>query len=292
MNDSKKAFYSYIGLFFVAMLWGLAFTVVKSSLDYVPPTYFVAIRFTVASIAISIIFAKKFKCFNKQNVLHGALIGVFLFFAYFTQTIGCNYTTAGKNAFLTALYVIVVPFLHWLITKKRPSYRLFIAAILAIVGIGLISLGNDMSIGKGELLSIACGVLFGCQIAYIDKYSETDDVMVLTMMQTYVSAILGWIFAPFTDGAINADAFKSTSVWLGILYIGIVSTLICNILQNVCQKYTKPENASLIMSTESVFGVLGSIIFLGEAPSVRMWIGCAIMMVAIVLAQLKTKEKS
>lgn len=291
LDNSKRAVISYIGLFLVAFLWGMAFTAVKSTLDYIPATYMVAIRFTLAGLCMCILFHKSLRKFNKTNALHGITIGIFLFFAYITQTIGCNYTTAGKNAFLTALYVIVVPFLHWFISKKRPELKLFIAAMICIIGIGFISLEGDMTFNNGEILSIICGILFGYQIAYVDKYSEYDDVLVLTISQALTCAVLGWIIAPFIDGKFNVDCLMNKEVWGGILYIALISTLICNVLQNLCQKYTKPENASLIMSTESVFGVLGSIIFLGEKPSLKMVFGCVLMMIAIILAQLKAKEK-
>ena len=272
------------------MIWGLAFTVVKTTLDFVPPVYMIAIRFSIASVVISLIFWKKLKSLNIRNIKHGVLIGVFLFLAYLTQTIGCKYTTAGKNAFLTALYIIVIPFLHWFISKKRPQLRLFLAAFLGIVGIGLISLQNDFSINIGDALTIACGILYAFQIVYIDKYTENDDPVILTILQMIVSAVLGWVCAPFFDGAFPAASMQRGDVWMGLLYLGLLSTLLCFFLQTLCQKYTKPENASLIMSTESVFGALGSVIFLGETISGKTLIGCIIMMVAILLAQIAPKK--
>lgn len=288
MSDKNKTVISYIGLFGVAMIWGLAFSVVKTTLDYVPPVYMVAIRFSIASVFIALVFFRKFRHMNKQNTLHGIIIGVFLFLAYLTQTLGCKYTTAGKNAFLTALYVIIVPFLHWIISKKRPKIRLFIAAFIGIVAIGLISLDGIGTIGTGDALTIACSVLFALQIAFIDKYTGKDDPVILTMWQVFVCAVLGWITAPFIHGALTADIFRLNVIG-GLFYIGVFSSLICSILQTVCQKYTKPENASLIMCTESVFGALGSFILLHEVMSVKTLAGCVLMFGAIVLSQIKMR---
>lgn len=283
--NSKKTVFSYIGLFIVAMIWGLAFTVVKASLDVVPPVYMIAFRFSVAAIAMSLVFIKKFKTMTKKTVLYGLIPGVFLYLAYVIQTIGCKYTTAGKNAFLTALYIMVVPFLHWGITKKRPGIKLFIAAVIALAGIALISLNGDLSINIGDLLSIICGVLFAMQIAALDTFVEAEDPVSITIIEMIVCAVLGWVASPFIDGGFPTQAM-TISVWGSMLFLGLVSTLLCQLLQSVCQKYTKPENASLIMSFESLFGALGSIIFLGERMTGRMLLGCALMMGAIVLSNV------
>lgn len=288
--SAKKTLFSYIGLFIVAMIWGLAFTVVKASLDVVPPVYMIAFRFSIAAIAMSIVFWKKFKTMTRRTILYGLIPGLFLYLAYVIQTIGCKYTTAGKNAFLTALYIIVVPFLHWGISKKRPGFKLFVAAVIAMAGIGFISLNGDWSINIGDVLTIICGVLFAMQIAALDTFVEAEDPVSITVIEMIECAVLGWVAAPFLDGGFPTQAM-TVSVWGSMLFLGLISTLVCQLLQSVCQKYTKPENASLIMSLESLFGALGSVIFLHERMSAKMILGCALMMAAIVLANVGGEKK-
>ncbi|MCR4990853.1 MAG: DMT family transporter [Lachnospiraceae bacterium] len=294
MSDAKgsnKALWSYIGLFAVAMIWGSAFVVVKNALDTVPPTYMVAVRFSIAAIGMLFIFGRKLKGLNKRNLIHGIIVGGCLFTAYLVQTIGCKYTTAGKNAFLTATYIIIVPFLHWFLKKKRPEIRLFIAAVIGLAGIGLISLDSDLSIGIGDLLTIICGFLFAMQIAFQDIFVKEDDPTLICLIEMIVSGVGGWICAPFIDGPLPKGTFSSIELIGSMLFLGLVSSLVCQLLQSVCQKYTKPESASLIMSTESVFGALSSMIFLKERMSLKVLLGCIIMMVAIVLSQVQKKEK-
>ena len=290
LSNSKKSTWAYCGLFVVAILWGLAFVAVKSALDTVPPVYLIAIRFSIAAIAMMIIFPKQFKKMNRSNILHGIIVGVFLFLAYLSQTIGLQFTTAGKNAFLTALYIMIVPLVNWALTKKRPALRLFVAIVIALVGIGLISLDADFSINIGDLLTIVCGVLFALQIAFLDFYLEKDDVAVMTTMELLVTGVLGWICAPFIDGGFSFSAISTEAIW-SLLYLGFISSLLCNFLQTLCQKYTKPGNAALIMSCESLFGALGSVIFLHEVMSGKTLLGCALMMGAIVIAQFRVNGK-
>lgn len=289
MSDSKKSTLAYCGLFAVAIFWGLAFVAVKSALDTVPPVYLIAIRFSIAALGMMIFFPGQFKKMNRKSVLHGIVVGICLFLAYFTQTIGCQYTTAGKNAFLTALYIMVVPLVNWVLTKKRPSLRLFVAVFIAFIGIGFISLDNDLSINIGDLLTIICGVLFALQIAFLDLYLEKDDVVVMTTLELTVTGLLGWITAPFIDGGFSFGIITKEA-WGSLLYLGFISSLLCNLMQTLCQKYTKPGNAALIMSCESLFGALGSAIFLHEVMEVKSIFGCGLMMVAILIAQLKIQK--
>lgn len=299
MSDKKKAAISYAGLAAVAMIWGLSFAAVKSSLDYITPIYMMAMRFTMAAllmVALCLI-RKRFRLlgyrdgsFNKGSVKHGITIGIFLFFAYITQTIGCNYTTAGKNAFLTAFYIIAVPFMHWFLSKKRPKMRLFIAALTGLTGIGLISLNGDMSVNIGDVLTLICGIFFAIQIALIDRYSENDDPVILALLQMSTVAVLSIICAPVFEGSLSFGELNREA-WTGILYLGIMSTFVGFLFQTIFQKYTRPEPASLIMSSEAVFGVLGSVLLLKETVSRRMLLGCAVMLAAIVLAQVEGKGK-
>lgn len=290
IDGKKRSVISYFGLLLVAMIWGFAFAVVKSSLDVVPPVYMIAFRFSIAAVGMVIIFFKKLKGITKKTLIHGIVPGLFLFSAYVIQTIGCKYTTAGNNAFLTAIYIIIVPFLHWILKKKRPKIRLFIAAVIAFTGIGFISLQGDFSIGLGDGLTVICGVLFALQIAFLDHYLDDEDPMVITTIELIVSAVLGWIVAPLIDGGFPTGAMTFDTLW-SMLFLGLISTLVCQLLQCVCQKYTKPENASLIMSLESLFGALGGFLFLHEMMSAKTLLGCGLMMVAILLAQIKVGQK-
>ncbi|MBO5137630.1 MAG: EamA family transporter [Spirochaetaceae bacterium] len=279
-----------VGMLLTAAIWGFAFVIVKNSLDFVPPIYMLAIRFSIAGLVLALIFCKKFSMLNKKILFHGAILGFFLFSAYAFQTIGCKYTSAGKNAFLTTIYVVLIPIFLWIMTKKRPGINVMIATFLAICGIGLLSLKNDFTINIGDILTLICGVGFALHIIFISRYNATEDPILLTVLQLCFAAIFSWILAPIMEGIFPKDALNSSSTVASMLYLGLISTMVAFFLQNLCQKYTPPTIAAIFLSMEAVFGVIFSCIFLKESLTLRIVFGCSLIFVAILLAELPQKK--
>lgn len=291
MRENTRSFVCAFGLIFVTIIWGFAFVVVKNSLDYVPPLYMMAFRFTIASVVLALLFLSKFKHLDKSTFFHGMILGIFLFAAYAFQTVGLQFTTAGKNAFLTTTYVMMVPFLNWFFHKSKPSWNCVLAAIIALAGIGLLSLQGDFSMNRGDVLTIICGFFFAVHIIFISRYTQTQDPVLLTILQLAFSALFSWIFAPFTDGHFPLQETLRTDVIVSMLYLGLFSTLLCFLLQNVCQKYLRASTTSLLLSFESVFGVIFSIIFLKEILTAKMIVGCVLIFFALVLSEIDWKQK-
>jgi drug/metabolite transporter (DMT)-like permease len=291
MRENTRSFVCAFGLIFVTIIWGFAFVVVKNSLDYVPPLYMMAFRFTIASVVLALLFLPKFKLLDKSTFFHGMILGIFLFAAYAFQTVGLQFTTAGKNAFLTTTYVMMVPFLNWFFHKSKPSWNCVLAAIIALAGIGLLSLQGDFSMNRGDVLTIICGFFFAVHIIFISRYTQTQDPVLLTILQLAFSALFSWIFAPFTDGHFPLQETLRADVIVSMLYLGLFSTLLCFLLQNVCQKYLRASTTSLLLSFESVFGVIFSIIFLKEILTAKMIVGCVLIFFALVLSEIDWKQK-
>lgn len=294
MNNNKSvSFLASLGLLLTACIWGFAFVVVKDSLDYIGPIYMIAFRYTIAAVVMALSFVKKWKLLTKKYIARGALSGSFLFLAYVTQTIGCNYTTAGKNAFLTTIYVILIPLITWLLTKKKPGWYVFVAAIMSVTGIGLLALGTGDVAGLniGDILTLICGLFYALHIIWTAKYNEQgDDPLFMTLLQFVFCAIYGWILSPIYDGAFPVQAFvaaSSSRVILSILYLGLFSTMLCFSLQNLGLKYVQSSLASLFLSFESVFGVLFGTLILHEALTPRMLCGCVLIFLAVVLAETR-----
>ena len=293
MNKRSTQVFASLGLLLTAAVWGFAFVVVKDSLDYVGSVYMVAIRFSIAAIGLAIIFCKRLKKIDKKHLLMGGVTGLFLFLAYLVQTIGCSYTTAGKNAFLTTIYVILIPLIGWPLYKKRPQWHVFVAAGLSLTGIGLLALGGDdiSGINIGDILTLLCGLFFALHILWTEKCNkEGCDTIIITMLQFAFAAFFGWILAPFMDGAFPIVAIQTPKVVLSMLYLGLFSSMICFSLQNIGLKYVQSSLASLFLSFESVFGVLFSTIFLHEALTLKMAVGCVLIFSAIVIAECLKKE--
>ncbi|MCQ2597210.1 MAG: DMT family transporter [Treponema sp.] len=289
MNNKTTSFLASAGLIFVTIIWGFAFVVVKDSLDSIGPVWMVAFRFTIAAVGLSLFTIKRFQNKTRHDWFNGLVTGFFLYAAYLTQTIGCNYTTAGKNAFLTTVYVMLVPLLSWPLYKKRPGWYVFVAAAMSLTGIGLLSLGNgDKGINIGDLLTLVCGLFYALHILWTEKCNkEGVDTIFLTVQQFIFAALFAWLSAPFIDGSFPTEGLMNNKVILSMLYLGVLSSLLAFLLQNISLKYLPGPLASLFMSFESVFGILFSIIFLHEAVSVKMAFGCILIFMAVLLAETR-----
>ena len=292
-KENERTIVWSLALFMTAAVWGFAFVVVKDSLDDVPVLYMMAIRFTIAAVVHSFAFYRKLGCIKKNTLKEGVILGIMLFLAYTFQTYGCKYTTAGKNAFITSVYVILVPFLNFAIFRKHLSKFNIISGFMAFAGIAMISLsGSDGGINIGDVLTMICGICYAVQIIYIDRFTEEEDPALLNLIQMAVVAVLSWIAAPFAEGSITNAVTVNPSMLMGMAYLGFLSTAVCFLLQMEGQKRLHPSTASLIMSFEAVFGILSSVIFLGEKMNIRIVTGCGLMFAAIMVAETLGDKKN
>jgi len=295
MNNSLKTNLTRggacLGLLAAAFIWGIAFVFMKQSLDSITPMYLLAFRFTLAALFLLLLCIPRLKRMNKRTLLHGLVVGFCLFVAYALQTVGCKFTTAGKNAFLTAVYVVLVPFIAWIFFRKRLNLLSVIAAVLAVVGIGLVSLGGESGFNVGDWLTLACSVAFAVHIIFLSDYTKTDDVFLITMLQFAFASVFLWVvslvFEPFPS-----KASLSPEILSGIAFLGIFPSGLAFLLQSVGQKYTSASLAAVILSLESVFGALAGAIVLHETMSPFAIVGCVIILAAVILSQLEFKQKS
>lgn len=243
-----------------------------------------ALRFTGASLMLAIIFFKRLLSTNLQYIFKGGLLGLFLYLAYLFQTLGLEDTTPGNNAFLTAIYCIIVPFLYWTIKRKRPDAFNFIAAFICITGMGFISLTGDFSIGRGDLLTIIGGFMFAVHLFFVSEFTKDKDAILLTLFQFVFCAIFSWIAFLFTETApasISADAIGQ------LVFLSLGATGLALLLQNIGQKYTTAQTASILLSLESVFGALFSIILGYDIITPQKGLGFALIFVAVIVSETK-----
>lgn len=283
-NNAKKSRLPELALFTAALIWGSSFIVVKNSVDAFSPNILLGFRFTIGCVLLSLIFHKKLALLNREYLWKGGLIGFFLFAAYSLQTIGITDTTPGKNAFLTAIYCVLVPFFSWFVTKKRPDGWNISAALLCIVGLGLVCLDSALTVGRGDLFTLAGGVLFACHIVAVSCLGSDKDPVLLTIVQFGFVAMFSWVagltFEQLPTGltAVNVA---------GMLFLAVFATSLCILLQNVGQKGTDPAAASILLSLESVFGVLFSVLLYHEELTGRLVLGFALIFVSVILSETK-----
>lgn len=266
----------------MTVIWGSAFVVVKDVSSAMPPSYIVVIRFGIAALCLCLVFWKKLASIGRTELLGGLVIGFFNVLGFELQTYGLQKTTAGNSAFLTAIYCVIVPFLYWIIKKKKPGIYNIISAFLCIAGVGLLSLGNGFVIKSGDILSLLCGLSFALQIVAIDIFTGKGDPILLTITQSVATAVLALPLALCFE---KFPTSFGTDTILSLLYVALFSTMLASVLQMICQRFVAPSQASLIMSLESVFGTLCGIVFLHETMTVRIFFGCALIFAAIYLSE-------
>ena len=284
-KDRKNELIACLGLLFVTVCWGLGFVFVKSTVEVLPPLYLLGFRFTIGGVILAVLFMKRLLRSGSTIIRHGIIIGVSLFAAMVFQTYGCKYTTAGKNAFLTTIYVILVPFLHFAVNKVKPKVRYLIAAVIGFTGIGFISLSESLTIVPGDWMTLVCGFFYAIQIILIARFAADDDPVLLAIVEFLFTGILSFAVAPFVEGSMTAAMFTGETV-RGILFLAIFATILGFGLQAVCQKYAPPAPAAIIMGMESVFGAIASYFFLGEIMTPRMIAGCVMLIFAMLLVEI------
>lgn len=279
-----------LGLLVVAIIWGSGFVASSMALDYFTPYQTIALRFTLAFVASIIIFYKDLIGTNLSDLRKGGTIGIFLFFAFLFQTIGLQYTTASNNAFLTAVNIVIVPFLSWIILKERVPTKGLIGAVVTLIGISFLSLdfNNVTTINKGDLFTLVCAVFFALQIFYTDYYVEDIKTGVIMTAQMGMASLLSWIaviFSKQTAMPITMDSIKP------ILYLGLISTMLAYGIQTWSQRRTTSTETAVILSTEAFFGMIASVIMLGEKITLPMIIGAILIFAGILIVEIKPRKK-
>lgn len=289
-----KKYLGEIGLFGIAIIWGSGFIGTKLALDGgLSTVQTLTLRFFIASVMLGIIFYKKIKeNISKESIIAGALLGLFSFVGFTTQTLGLVYTTVSKNAFITAVNVVIVPFIGFILYKRKLDKIGVISSFMALVGIAVLSLEADLSINFGDFLTFICAIGFAFHIFFTGEFSKKYNSYVLTVTQFVVAFLLSLILQTVT-GETN---FSATPVGLmGALYLGIFSTAIGFLLQTMCQSKVDQTRTAIILSTEAVFGTIMSVLIFHEVLTSRMVVGCIIIFVSIIVAETKLsfiKKKS
>lgn len=277
-----------IGLFITAIMWGGGFIGARWALDGgYSSLQITTYRFVFSALLLYIIFKKRIDAtINRTVVKNGVILGFLQFMAFFLQTEGLKFTTGAKNAFITATNVAMVPIFAWLIYKKPLSIKTITCSILALVGIGILSLEKDLSFNYGDFLTFLSAIGFALQILFTNKYSRMSDVITLTFIQFLLASIFSFIVMVVVEPiGISARPIG----YVGLAYLVIFSTLAGFLLMTYCSRVVSGTSVALILSTESVFGTLFSWVILGEEITLKILIGSSIIFLAIILSELPIK---
>lgn len=264
----------------ITAIWGFTFPAMKVSLSYMSPILFLAYRFGIASLLMLLIFRRR--VLKKEAFLEGALLGITLFFGHGFQIVGLKYTSASNSAFITSLYVVFTPFIAYFILGDRLRRKDFLSLGIAIMGLYLIS-GASLNFNYGDLLTALCALSFAFQIVLVQKFGEKDYVS-LAFWQILWNFIFSSIYALSVEG-FNFPV--NPYPWMGILYTGILATVVAFTLQVKYQKETKAHKAALIYSAEPIFGHISAFVTIGEVLSGRGYLG-ALLILGAIWNEIKT----
>lgn len=271
-------------LLIVALCWGSGFVITKYALSGMTANYLLSLRFIFAVVALVIIYFKRLKNINKKVLIAGLITGLFLTLGFVFQTYGMEHTTVGKASFITALNIIFVPFIYLFVQKKKPDVLSIVAVFIAAIGMAFLTLDfkNIFTFNLGDFLVLICAVCFALQIVLNGYFAKDNDVILLSIIQLAVAAIIMSFITGIKEGIhfnIPVVPFVST------IYLAIVCTAVAFALQTFGQKYTPAPHVALVLCTESVFGSVFAVIFLKEIMTPIMIIGCFIILIAIITAE-------
>ena len=281
MKD-RKNFLGDLALWGTAFIWGTSFVILKEALDSIGTMWVLALRFIIAAALLLLAAGKRLKTLGRDGLRGGVLLGVCLAAAYIFQTYGLKYTTPGKNAFLTATYCVLVPFMVWAFFKRRPNAANIIAAFMCVFGIGLVSLSGTSPFNIGDALTLVCGIFYALQIILTERFIGDCDALSLTGVEFGTAAVICLAGALIFE---SAPVGLSLELWGSIAYMGVMCTALCFFLQTWGMRYTPSSTAAVIMTFESVFAIIISVIFYDEPVTVRLICGFTLIIASVIISE-------
>lgn len=278
-------------LVFISFIWGATFIVVKDALHDVSTLLFLVLRFSFASLLLLAFFRNKLSvALNRRSLLGGILCGTFLFFGYAFQTAGLRYTTASKSAFLTGLYIVLVPMLIALWSRTAPRRAELMGAVAATAGTALMtstSLGIDLN--SGDMLTLVCAFAFSAHIVAVARWTHQMNYEWLTFLQVAMVALLSlgsffWIETPVVHW--------TPRLFLALGITGVLATALSFSLYTWAQRHTTAVRAALVFALEPVFAALVAWIWAHETWSLRSLCGAALILAGILLVEIKPSRRA
>lgn len=283
----KKSLIADGALLFVAICWGLNFVVEKNVLSTISPIMYLAFRFLLSSLLMAIVFYKRLKSINKEDIKAGLVVGTFMMLGFLTQTVGLVYTTPSKSGFITGSNVVMVPFFAYLLTKRFPGSSQILGAVITFIGLGIISISDNLSIAYGDILTLLCAISFALQITFTEHYVKKADPINMATIQVLLTGIVTMAMS-LVNEPVNFDLGLEN--WAAILFGAVFCTAGAFAVQNVAQKYTSSTHAAVILCTESVFAGIFSFLFWREPLTFKTISGFVLIWIGVMITELFPSE--
>ena len=270
----------------VALVWGTTYAVIKDTLSMVQPFSLMMFRFGFSAMILSLMYLKKFKTIKSVDLKRGIIIGIFMFLAFYFLIVSIRFTTASKFSFIVGAYVLIVPFLSWVINKTKLDRYAIVGAILATIGLAFLTMERGAVFNLWDLVAGCCSFFFAAHMIAIEKYSGDSDPILLTIIQFITTAVLFIILTGIKEGY-DFTVLPEIKWTLG--YLVIISTIIPFAIQNIVQRYISSTSTALILTLQSAFGSIFAVYYLDERMTKQMIIGCLLIFIAIVFQETKLK---
>lgn len=281
MEDKKKMLLADLALLLAAACWGGGFVAGDIAAENFSPFFIMAVRFTGAALFMGLLFRRHVKNSTKEDWKAGLILGSLLFVAQPVQIIALKYTTPSKQAFLITTYVIIVPFVSWLVLRKRPGIKAFVAGVLALVGIGLISLSGSLGIELGDGLTLLFSLLYSFLIVATGILAKRVNPLAMSFFQYLTTGVL----SIGTTLLFEERAMVFPAAGIGALvYLLSINTVVAYTLQNVAQRYTSDTHSAVLISTESVIGYFCGVVLYGDPFTPKVLMGGLIVFSAVLLS--------
>ena len=285
-RNRKVEVIASIVLAVVALVWGTTYAVIKDTLIVVQPFSLMMFRFGFSALILSLMYLKKIKIIKGVDLKRGIIIGIFMFLAFYFLIVSIRFTTASKFSFIVGAYVLIVPFLSWIINKTKLDRYAIVGAILATIGLAFLTMEKGAVFNLWDLVAGCCSFFFAAHMIAIEKYSGDSDPILLTIIQFITTAVLFIILTGVKEGY-NFTVLPEIKWTLG--YLVIISTIIPFAIQNIVQRYISSTSTALILTLQSAFGSIFAVYYLDERMTKQMIIGCLLIFIAIVFQETKLK---
>lgn len=277
-------FQADLGLLSVTVFWGTTFILSKLVVAEVPLPIFLFLRLTLAAVVLDFYALRFLKSLNRRTLLHGAILGFFLYLAYLFQMWGIQYTTASNAGFITGLFVVFVPILGYLFFRFKPAISVLTGIVLAVFGLLMLTGANPLRWNKGDLLVFVCTVAVAFHVVFMGKFAPQHNVYLLTAAQLSTVSLLTVFFAlPFSQ---FNWATVTANNGLILVYLALFGTVYTFLMQTSMQRFTTTSRAALIFSMEPVFAALFAYLIAGELLGLRGWIGGLLIVAGMISAEV------
>ena len=280
-----------LALLLMTAAWGSTFFLIKDLVTRLPVTDLLALRFTIGSVALALFAGRRLRL-TRRTLRAGALLGLLYGVAQILQTVGLAHTSASVSGFITGLYVVATPLLAALLLRSRVSGRVWLAAGLATVGLGVLSL-NGFALGYGELLTLLSALVYAGHIIAMGRLSERGSALGLSLVQMVVITAVCTVAAvwPGSGGGAGLQLPGSGADWLALLYLAVVAGALTMVLQTWAQARIEPARAAVVMAMEPVWAAAFAVALGGESVTLRMLLGGLAILAAMYLVELAPRRR-